>query len=139
MTHDELVQFAAEKVGWVLRGGNDHTKPLHKKSKDFPGTWIEDWDNKGPHPRWEGPDGELVYLCGCDKSTHGMPDISSPDLFFEGLAVYAKEGAPFQISWWGVKLGFQNMTFDGIEDIPMKFWECWAEVEGANNLTKEGV
>lgn len=57
-------------------------------------------------------------------------DLTSPDLFLKGLGVYYKEGAPFQISPWGVKLGFQNMTFDAIERIPEMFWQCWAEVEG---------
>lgn len=56
-------------------------------------------------------------------------DLTSPDLFFKGLGVYYQEGASFQISPWGVKLGFQNMTFDMIEQIPEMFWQCWYELE----------
>lgn len=92
MTIDQLVQFAAEKVGVQL-------------SFD--------------------PDDEGWYFYGTSK----LFDLSSPDLLLKGLAVYYKEGAPFQISPWGVKLGFQNMTFDTIERIPEKFWECWYELE----------
>lgn len=55
--------------------------------------------------------------------------LSSSDLMFRGMAVYYKDGAPFQISPWGVKLGFQNMTFDTIERIPEMFWQCWYELE----------
>lgn len=141
--HEALVRFAAEKVGWVLRGSNDYTKPLHKNSKDFPGTWVEDWDNKGPHPRWEGPDGELVYLCGCDKSTHGMPDVYSPDLFFKGLAVipphllwylngdsYHRSIAICNDGQGDMRGKVGKVWWEKPADIPLSFWQAWAEAEG---------
>lgn len=74
-------------------------------------------------------------------------DLTYPDLFFKGLAV-----CPHQVS---IKIdpnihgryvfitpekgAFSMKYYDKPNEIPQKFWECWAEVEGANNLTKEGA
>lgn len=52
--------------GWILCGENDHVKPKHRPSLDFPGEMIKDWNAKGPHARIEHPDGRKVYFCGCD-------------------------------------------------------------------------
>lgn len=59
-------QVAEQVMGWTMTGEHDHTRPQHRPSKDYPGRVIDDYEQKGPHPRLEGPQGERVFFCGCD-------------------------------------------------------------------------
>lgn len=71
MTNEELDKLdvlVALAEGWKHAGENDHVRPLHKPSLDFPGQMIDDFQSKGPHPRLEGPNGECIYLCGCQNN-----------------------------------------------------------------------
>jgi hypothetical protein len=73
---DALNYWVARALGWVRTGDNDHCKPKHKPSLDYPGTMIDDWGSKGPHPRLVSPEGEEFYLCECDKGLGALPDFS---------------------------------------------------------------
>lgn len=119
MTHDELIRFAAEKVGIKLREWNGRLlKPSEGKS------WIE-------------VAGGQYEIC----------NLTSPDLFLKGLAVCpyevnifkARQGVtyPDSIEIWDAET--DKTATRNIENLPLKFWECWAEVESRNDLTKEGV
>jgi hypothetical protein len=66
----EMDALVAERVmGWKRGGANDHTRPAHRPSKDFPGTVLGDFGGKGPHDYLEspGPAGR-IYFCGCPSS-----------------------------------------------------------------------
>ena len=53
---------------WGKRiGDEDWCRPAHRPSLDYPGTFVDDWEHKGPHPRIELPDGRVFYLCNCRK------------------------------------------------------------------------
>lgn len=70
----------AKAEGWQLIGHKDHSKPFHRPSKDYPGSEINDWEQKGPHPRWVSPDGsQVVYLCSCrhEKGEDALPAFST--------------------------------------------------------------
>ena len=118
MTHDERVRFAAGKL-------NVRVVPVFKEHY-FPRIYASDDTacSSDPWVRNKMIEGYVV------EGTDERFDLTSPELFLKGLDVYAKDGAPFLLSWWGVKLGTQNMTFEKIEDIPLMFWQCWAELEG---------
>lgn len=77
----ELLDAAVAKAGgWQLVGHKDHSKPFHRPSKDYPGSVINDWEQKGPHPRWVSPDGsQVVYLCACrhEKGEDALPAFST--------------------------------------------------------------
>jgi hypothetical protein len=62
--------LVAERVmGWERGGADDHTRPAHRESKDFPGTILNDFDSKGPHDYLTSPGpGGRVYFCGCPSS-----------------------------------------------------------------------
>lgn len=101
--------LVAEKVmGWKIIGENEHTKPFHKPSKDYPGKIIDDWDSKGPHKRFVGEGlGEYgkeiieVYLCGCDKSTGEVPHYStSIAAAWEVVEKLKKECYAFEVTWF---------------------------------------
>lgn len=75
-----LDYWVARAVGWRIVGEDDYTKPEHRPSKDYPGTIIDDWGNKGPHKRLVPPDwinDEPIYYCGCDKGRYRVPEYSS--------------------------------------------------------------
>lgn len=71
--------LVAEKVfGW--KRGVEHRRPLHRESRDFPGQEINDWDDKGPHPYAEDPEGnQAFYACWCrfTTGTGTLPDYST--------------------------------------------------------------
>jgi hypothetical protein len=66
----EMDALVAERVmGWERGGADDHTRPAHRESKDFPGTILNDFDSKGPHDYLTSPGpGGRVYFCGCPSS-----------------------------------------------------------------------
>lgn len=124
MTHDELVQFAAEKMGVSAF-----------KNSGAAGGWVRKWDNETDWDRCFAT--ELLAI-------ESLVDITSPDLFFKGLAVCPhhvsiKAGPDIHSRYVFVlkESGKHWMKFyDKPSEIPQKFWECWAEVEGAVYLTK---
>ena len=99
MTHDELVRFAAEKLGVELL--------------------------------------DTHFISGFD--------LSSPDLFFKGLEAFnTVEGRWLKIQMSTVEMGINKAHSDehGISifkddiaawDIPLTFWQCWYELEGAHD------
>lgn len=77
------ILVALNIMGWRRIGLDDCCRPLHKPSKDFPGT-ILNLDGKGPHERLIPPDCEFdeqdekgVWLCGCDKGVERLPCYST--------------------------------------------------------------
>lgn len=123
MTHDELVQFAAEKVGEAIIIRSVCVQTIGDEDI-FESLWF-----------YQEPDGF------CDEPF----DLTSPDLFFKGLAVFheqhREEGKWHILVQRDGSLEYnlyisetQFYTVCNIKDaaeIPMKFWESWAEVEGA--------
>lgn len=74
MTPSEIRRLAVEVLGWKETGKEDHTRPRHFMSRDFPGRRIDDFESKGPHHRLDAPDGSgSVFLCGC-RDTAELPD-----------------------------------------------------------------
>ena len=78
MSREIDAQVAEEVMGWIRCGKKDHTKPRHRKSRDFPGTIINCWDSKGPHDRLESPNGETrIFYCGCENIGEELPHYST--------------------------------------------------------------
>lgn len=74
MSDRELDLLVAEHVrGWVRRGDDDWCYPLHRA------LW-NDWENRGTHPRLEGPLGERYYLCSCQVTKGSRLPEPSGDL-----------------------------------------------------------
>lgn len=113
MTHDELVRFAAEKVGITLKEWNGRLlKPNESKS------WIV-----------------------VDGGQYEIFDLTSPDLFLKGLWVCPYEvnvfkasevsKLPDSIEIWDSM--YDKQAIRDLDNLPLKFWQCWAEVEGREN------
>jgi len=70
-----------QELLYGVKGEKDHSKPLHRKSKDYPGTTITDWNAKGPHPRidWEEEsEKKTFYLCNCQhEKGDELPDYAA--------------------------------------------------------------
>ena len=111
MSNDELVKFAAEKVG---------------------GEAIEVIVVNKPVTEWRV---RLSAVVGFSQF-----DLTSPDLFFKGLAAMP-EHLSWDIDGDGLEqyvlicdLAKCDPNYvkrwDKPSEIPQKFWECWAEAEG---------
>lgn len=93
MTHDDLLLFAAKKLGISLEW-RDGTTPVYSM---------------------------------------GLFTLTSPDLFLKGLAVaYRELSTVIYTDDILMQKGEREVIkpFMQVEDIPLTFWQCWAEVEG---------
>ena len=108
MTHDELVRFAAEKVGAETRRLEDDRLTVFRVE-------ISEVD------------GEQVDI-DIDE------DLTSPELLLKGLEVLIREGVEFLIEPGYVHVAIPDNTVSApvkeIADLPLKFWTAWAELEG---------
>jgi hypothetical protein len=112
----ELDALVAERVmGWKRGGANDHTRPAHRPSKDFPGTVLGDFGGKGPHDYLEspGPAGR-IYFCGCPSSAD-LPAYSTSiadawevveklRIAVAFLKHYNYETRTYESAWWAKPL-----------------------------------
>lgn len=65
------------KEGWTRVGSEWHIRPLHRESLDYPGTWIDDYDGKGPHD-WLLPPG---CVSSCRRSHDKDCKSKNPDFY----------------------------------------------------------
>lgn len=102
MTYEALVRFAVGKLGGVVDNGY-----LHVPSCDS--------------------------NCGRSYLLAENP-LTSPDLFFRGLEV-AQNEVTVVIYTDDIHIKKSESVevfkpFDSVRDIPLTFWQCWAELEG---------
>ena len=79
MNDRDLDALVAEKVmGWTRAGADYGIRPGHRKSKDYPGTIINDFGSKGPHDFlcFPGYQDKYIAFCGCEH-TADLPDYST--------------------------------------------------------------
>lgn len=126
MTHDELVKFAAEKVGGEVCNPTGDELCVKTLFATLDPTMCSGWH---------------------------IHDLTSPDLFFKGLGVFheqhKEEGkwhilvqrdGSLEYNLYVSETRFYTVrNIKDVSEIPQKFWECWAEAEGKGNLTKEGA
>ncbi|MDR4483876.1 MAG: hypothetical protein R3B95_11795 [Nitrospirales bacterium] len=98
MTHDELVRFAAGKVG------TRHNFDLVQLSLD----------------KWE-----WVPLSSPELLLKGMRTLGELELIISGVP----EGNGWTVEIIGECVG-KEVRGVATEDIPLTFWQCWAELEG---------
>jgi hypothetical protein len=118
----EMDALVAERVmGWERGGKNDHARPAHRESKDFPGTILNDFDSKGPHDYLTslGPAGR-VYFCGCPSSAD-LPAYSTSIADAWEVVEKLREWHGFDFMVWGRagstdwEAGWFEMDYDGPE------------------------
>lgn len=122
MTHDELVQFASEKVGVSIIIRSVCAQTIGDEDI-FERRWF-----------YQEPDGF------CDEPF----DLTSPDLFFKGLAVcqdkvlvsVGHEAHEKYVSVLPTEGRFSMKWYDKPNEIPQKFWESWAETSAKGSYEK---
>lgn len=105
MTHDELIRFAAGKV----RGRIDEHGYIR-----FP---IRGDETYLDFTRYDLTSPDLM-LKGMGVCPHRVAIKTSPDANERYVSIIPNEGK-FAMKW-----------YDKAEEIPVEFWQCWAELEG---------
>lgn len=129
MTYDELVRFAAEKLNVEIEAV--------KERRYFEPTYPPDSTIASSAFSYQ----EIMthYVV---KGTKDRFDLTSPELFLKGLEVCPYEvtinkdrvrngmsSLPNTIELWSPGMGAEKSVRQ-IADIPLTFWQCWAELEG---------
>lgn len=120
----ELDYAVAMADGWIFTGSNDHTKPSHNASLDFPGKTYDDWDSKGAHPRLE-KNGEKFYFCTCD-STCFLPMVSE-DWSYAGEIIEREiinikahyDGWTHKVLFWEANISTRTAFCSQLGDTPL--------------------
>ena len=124
MTHDELVRFAASKVGVEVEAV--------KTKRYFDPTY---------------PDGSTIATASflfeeiishyAIKGTRKRFDLTSPELFLKGMEVcqyYVVIIKDEPVHGYSVRIGNRERVvqraYTNISEIPETFWVCYAELEG---------
>lgn len=134
MTHDELMRFVAEKLNVDIEA--------IKEKRYFEPTYPPDSTIASSAFSYQ----EIVahYVV---KGTKDRFDLTSPELFLKGLEVFKdenliKKAITCEIDISGLLMMYQwfddaeaddwiiKRQFTEVKDIPLLFWECWAELEG---------
>ena len=115
MTHDELVRFAAGKVG-------NETKRLEDGRLMVFNVEISEMDDESVAvDTYEDLTSADLFIEGLGVCPHRVAIKTSPDANERYVSIIPKKGK-FALKW-----------YDRVEEIPLKFWEGWYELEGAND------
>lgn len=116
MTHNELVKFAAGKVNVLVA-----QKKIYERTEGDEDVYKEEWFEVDEH-------GEIEDYF----------DLTSPDLLIKGLEALQQENGTWLIYPHAIEMwlnGFPTVRYfslpvRAVSDVPLLFWQCWAELEG---------